>query len=99
MILPTKHISTARSLLSLGATLLQRLKRPKTVAGLWDQVREVPEVGTFQRFVLALDFLYMLGAVDFADGLIIRNQAEPKSQSAMRLARQTLRPLETIAKR
>lgn len=99
MILPTKHISTARSLLNLGATLLQRLKRPKTVAGLWDQVRELPEVGTFQRFVLALDFLYMLGAVDLMDGLIIRSQTKPKSPSAMRVARQTQRPLETIAKR
>ena len=70
MILPTKHISIARSLLNVGAMLLQQLNRPKTVAGLWDEVRELEDVGTFQRFVLALDFLYILGAIELKDGLL-----------------------------
>lgn len=72
MILPTKHISPQRSLLGLGAVLLRRIEKPKTIVGFWNEVREVPEVATFQRFVLALDLLYTLGAVTLEDGLITR---------------------------
>ncbi len=74
MILPTKHITPQRSLLGLGASLLHRLDKPKTIVGFWNEVREVPEVATFQRFVLALDLLYTLGVVTLENGLITRSQ-------------------------
>lgn len=70
MILPTKHVSTERSLLGLGALLLRALDIPRTVTALWHKVREIPEVGSFDRFVLALDLLYAMGAVDLNEGLI-----------------------------
>lgn len=72
MILPTKHIPTGHSLLGVGAIVLAALERPRTITALWEQLRSVPEVGTFARLVLALDLLYALGAVDLDDGLLRR---------------------------
>ena len=74
MILPTKHISVRYSLLGVGSLLLQDLERPRTVSALWERVRKVPEVGTFERFSLALDFLYAIGVVEFDGNLLQRAQ-------------------------
>ncbi len=72
MILPTKHIPTNQSLLGVGALLLKKMKRPGTVTTLWEKVRENPEIGSFKRFSLALDFLYAIGAIELAEGLLRR---------------------------
>lgn len=72
MILPTKYIRTRNSLLGLGALLLLELKSPRTVSSLWEQVRQRPETGNFQRMVAALDLLFMIGAVSFDGGLLRR---------------------------
>jgi hypothetical protein len=74
MILPTKHISTRNSLLGIGATILVHLNHPRTVTSLWSSVSKIPEVSTFERFVLALDLLYMIGAVELEDGLLRKCQ-------------------------
>ena len=72
MILPTKHIPQDGALLGVGATLLAQLTVPMTVSGLWERLRSEPNVGTFERFVLASNLLYLIGAIDIKDGLIIR---------------------------
>ena len=72
MILPTKHIDTKRSLIWLGGLILQRLTKPRTITFLWEDLRNYPEVGTFERFSLALDFLYTVGAIEFQDYLLQR---------------------------
>jgi hypothetical protein len=72
MILPTKHISTRNSLLGVGATILEHMYYPRTVTSLWNAVSNVPEVATFERFVLTLDLLYMIGAVEIDEGLLHR---------------------------
>ncbi len=74
MILPTKHINPLDSLLGTGALVLERLKTSKTVTQLWDEMRDVPQVATFERLILGLDFLYMMGLVEL-DGGIIRRAA------------------------
>jgi len=61
-----------RCLLGVGALVLRSMDRKQTMTALWDRLREVPEVGTFTRFVLALDLLYALGAVELEDGLLRR---------------------------
>lgn len=71
MILPTKHIKTRNSLMGLGALLLQLLKRPMPVSALWERVRNIPEIGSFERFILALDFLFLVDAIDY-DGEMLR---------------------------
>ena len=72
MILPTKHIKLSNSLLGVGATLLKHLDRDKTVTFLWDETHTLPEIKTFDRFTLGLDFLFMLEIIDFQDGLLRR---------------------------
>ncbi|MEW5848969.1 MAG: ABC-three component system middle component 6 [Myxococcota bacterium] len=76
MILPTKHVSTRASLLGLGAVILSELGEPRTVTSLWDRLRGREDVGPFSRFVLALDLLHMLSAVELRDGLIARNRRD-----------------------
>ena len=76
MILPTKHMRTDRSLLGVGAEVLQILERPMTVSKLWDEIRRrrnrvdsaVPI--DYRWFVLSLDFLYMIQAVVLRRGLV-----------------------------
>ena len=75
MILPTKHINPLDSLLGIGALILERLKTAKTVTQLWDEMRDLPQAATFDRLVLGLDLLYMMGVVEL-DGGVIRRRAQ-----------------------
>ena len=70
MILPTKHISEEQSLLGVITIVLKYLERPQTVTSLWEKLRNEQVVGTFERFVLALDLLYIIGAVNLSQGMI-----------------------------
>jgi len=72
MILPTKHISFSHSLLGVGTVLLKELSYPQTVTALWDKVHMCRGVGSYQRFIFALDMLYLLGAIEFQAGLLKR---------------------------
>jgi len=72
MILPTKHISPSSALLPLGEFVLRELERPTTPSSLWETVRIIPEIGTWQRFILTLDLLHIMGVLDFRDGLLMR---------------------------
>lgn len=81
MILPTKHLSQGRALLTLGGSLLKNMSHPKTVSALWEDVtqKNSPE-GTqiamrYERFVLALDLLFIMGAVEIRDGLLYRTSS------------------------
>lgn len=74
MILPTKHISTQNSLLGVGAVLLKNLDKPRTVTALWERVRALPEIGVYERFILSLDLLYAIGALDLVDGILVRSK-------------------------
>jgi len=79
VILPTKHLPPERALLSIGAQLLECLRGPMTVSGLWEAIRGASsERGefapiTYDWFVLALDLLYALGAIDLERGLVRRS--------------------------
>ena len=72
MILPNKHITLSTSLLNVGAILLSRLSDKKTVSALWSETKRLPEIHTYERFTLGLDFLYMIGAIELHEGLIRR---------------------------
>jgi hypothetical protein len=75
MILPTENDSQETSLLGLGGALLALLDEPRTVTGLWERARRNPSFGAFARFVLALDLLFLLEAIDLEAGLIRRRAA------------------------
>jgi len=78
MILPSKHISQDRALLSVGARILPHLSQPKTASALWETMlplavrkRDVLPLH-YDEFVLALDLLFLMGAVEFQSGLLRR---------------------------
>lgn len=82
MILPTKHLPQDRALLSVGARILENLGRPKTISALWGEIAKRPELPqasskpmSFDGFVLALDLLFLLGAIDLNEGLLTRKQS------------------------
>ena len=70
MILPTKHITEENTLLGVGAVILQQLSDTQTVSSLWSKVESNPIVGNYKRFILALDFLFIIGVIHLEDGLI-----------------------------
>jgi len=72
MILPTTHISMKNSLLGVGAIVIEKLRHPRTVTALWNDLSKLPEVATFERFVLVLDLLYLIGAIEIEEGLLRR---------------------------
>lgn len=72
MILPTKHVNVSQSLLGLGAKVLRQLDRPVTPSRLWEKVRAVDEIPSYNRFLLAVDLLYAFDALEMESGLIRR---------------------------
>ena len=74
-LLPNKHVPTNRSLVGIGALILGQLDSPSTISRLWRQVKESRDVGSYQIFVLALDYLYTIGAVDYDQGFLSRSQS------------------------
>jgi len=82
VILPSKHLSQERALLSVGGRILKHLPQPKTISALWEELTHragnSPRPTTslsYEGFVLALDLLYLIGAIDMEDGLLNRKQS------------------------
>lgn len=76
MILPTKHLPESRSLLGVSGTILSLLvEREATVSSLWDFFRETRGKDnnvSFDWFVLGLDLLFALGAIQMNRGVLVR---------------------------
>ena len=78
MILPSKHLAQDRALLTVGAKILPRLVQPKTVSALWEEMSGVTASKNkrgalrYDGFVLALDLLFLMGAIQLQDGLLTR---------------------------
>ncbi len=80
MILPSKHLHRDRALLTVGAQVLKCLDRPKTASALWDEFHQgyissanaSPPHISYEWFVLALDLLFLIGAICLSDGLVSR---------------------------
>nr|WP_321482228.1 ABC-three component system middle component 6 [uncultured Cohaesibacter sp.] len=73
--MPTKHIKTENALIGVGGEVLSMLQGEKTASVLFSELqtwREENELPTlhFDWFLLALDFLYAIGAISFEDGLL-----------------------------
>lgn len=79
MIVPTKGISPDRSLLGIGADVLELLSRPMTVSEMWSKYRRRASrrdqsLVSFDWFVLALDMLYSISAISLTpEGRLTKN--------------------------
>ncbi len=74
MILPDKNISLSHSLLGMGSIIITELTVPQTVSSLWEKARNYEEIKTFEKFILTLDLLYILGLIEFDEGIIRRRK-------------------------
>lgn len=83
MILPTKGIAPDRSILGVGGDVLGLMRDgPIAVSTLWERyAKHRKRCGydasvTFDWFILALDFLFVIGAVEFDDrGRLVKQHA------------------------
>ncbi len=70
MLMPAKHIRLAESLIGLGSFVLDALPSPRTIDELWNEfqginnTRRFPAYHSFENLVLAVDFLFIIGAID-----------------------------------
>lgn len=80
MILPTKRLPQDRTLLFVGAQVLELLKAPATVSRTWDQLKTQrdPMLGyrniSYDWFVLALSFLFSAGVIELSRGRLRRTR-------------------------
>lgn len=77
MILPTKNLDQSRALIEVGGEILSLLTSPKTISSLWDyfkvyRVNNRKSTITYDWFILALDFLYIIGAIEYNSGKLTR---------------------------
>lgn len=77
MILPKKHLSINESLFGFGAFLLRKLKDPTSIESLWEYYKDAYTNKqylvkfSFDQFVMALDYLYIIGAIKLLEGGVL----------------------------
>lgn len=75
MILPTHDLPPEQSLIVIGGEVLALLRDgPASVSSLWVGMRDKPgrpEPLGFDRFSLALTFLFTIGAINMVSGNIV----------------------------
>ena len=72
MIMPNKNITLRYSMLYCGALILSELKDMDTVSSLREKTKKLEPLSSYEKFTLALDFLFVIGAIALRDGLIVR---------------------------
>jgi hypothetical protein len=82
MILPTRKLRPEDSLVYVGGRVLSLLDEPKTVSRLWEEFNHqqqaqptVPKWSvTYDWFILSLDLLFLMSALDLAEGRLNRRR-------------------------
>lgn len=78
MILPTKHIPVQNSLLFIGGEVLSLLGKPKTISRIWQEISKKRNSTegrshlSYEWFILSVDLLYLLGAVELNNGKLYK---------------------------
>lgn len=80
LILPTKKLRIENSLIYIGGIVLSLVNEPKTVSRVWEEFQrhrvtelhqEMCDV-SFDWFVLALDLLFLIGALEHRAGRLVK---------------------------
>lgn len=79
MLTPTKNLHEDKSLIKIGARILLILNKPHTISSAWKSYIQVQGRDTngsvkiqFDIFILAVDFLYIIGAIEYSEDMIWR---------------------------
>ena len=79
-VLPTKYVPIDSSILGVASILLGDLGSNDTVSTLWDRVRTMPQVRTFDRYAEALTLLFAARIVDLRRGILVKIREAGASQ-------------------
>ena len=74
MIMPSKYLREDEALIGISAALLPLVENNGNLTALWESAKKIDAIGSFERFILALDVLYLLGLVDLHNNKIVRVQ-------------------------
>ena len=78
MILPTKHLSPERAIITVASDVFELLNNRSTVSSVWNDLQDMHKSRirqgeiSYDWFILSLDFLYLAGAIDENNGILIR---------------------------
>ncbi len=72
MIMPNKYVQEGDALIGAGAILLSRLTSEQTLSDLWDRTKNFTHINNYERFILTLDLLHILGLIEFKENSIVR---------------------------
>lgn len=72
MILPSKYLREDEALLGVGAKILGILRHDMPLSELWEESKAQENMSSFERFVIALDMLYIMGLIVFENHKIKR---------------------------
>lgn len=61
-------------MLNVGAVILEQIDEAQTITMLWNDSKIKSEIIYFEKFTLGLDFLFMLGLIDYEKGIIRKIQ-------------------------
>lgn len=79
MILPSKTVSQEKALLTCGAEILRLISEPKTISRLWNEFKTTHQdkasLFSYDWFILALDLLFIIHAIELVNGKIRRGQS------------------------
>ncbi len=70
-LLPTKYTPIDSSVLGVASLLLSSIGTNDSVSTLWDRVRGLPQVRTFDRYADALTLLFAARIVDMQHGSLV----------------------------
>lgn len=74
MILPNKYLTENEALIGVGSILLGKLSTAKTLSNLWEEVKDISNVGNFERFILGLDLLFVLSLIELKNSKIVKTE-------------------------
>jgi hypothetical protein len=72
MIMPSKYIQEKDALIGVSALITQYVNNNLSLSGLWETLKQESIITNFERFILALDLLFILGVVKIEDNIIKR---------------------------
>ena len=72
MLLPDKYIPVQDTLPYVAKTIYGKIVGDIMPHALWAKVRHNESVGTYERFIYTLDFMYALGMIEMTDSGFIR---------------------------
>ncbi|MBB3061417.1 ABC-three component system middle component 6 [Microbulbifer rhizosphaerae] len=78
MILPTKHLSPSRAIITVSLEVFELIHNRSTVSSVWNDLQKNHEVCMRQGevpydwFILSLDFLFLIGAIEENNGKLTR---------------------------